>query len=822
MLRISCLPGRRLLLSVAISAFSAVPLSAAETPVVAGEADLQEVVVTGVARPGNRLESSVSISVLSDAEISLSVPRSTEELFRSLPGIRSESSGGEGNANITVRGIPLATGGSKYLQLQEDGLPVLEYGDMNFANADNFIKYDWSVGRVEAIRGGSASTFASDSPGGIINFISNTGEKEGGAIGASFGLDYSESRTDFRYGGRLSDTLNFHVGGYYRNGEGARHTGFNGDNGGQVKMNLTKQLDGGYFRVFAKHLDDHASTYLPSPVLVKSNSSYGAVGGYDASHDSLYSSYQTQISTYDAYGSPVNRAMTDGIHAKSDSFGFEFDKDVGNGWHVNDKFRNSTVGGGFISPFTDTFGIGIVPAQQWGNALCAGSKTVTGANATGCANTTVTYADGPNKGKSYNGLAWTNLIFDTTFRDVGSQINDLKVARDFGAVTATAGYYRAHQRIAIDWNAWQFLVESLSRDPVGLNVVSSTGQQIASNGLYWPALLSWSWDLNYDTTAPYINLGGKSGRFNWDVSARLDSVKARGALQQACCGNATGFDYNKDGAIGVFEARGAAFVNGGTTPARVNYNASHTEYSLGGAYKLSDNSSMFGRYSSGARFDADRLLQISGALNADGSLTRATKGYDVVKQLEIGYKLQRGGAALYLTFFDTTTDETNADITSGQTFLRTYKARGLEAEGEWNGGGGFGVNGNVTWTHARIDTDKLNAAVVGNTPRRQAELIWTVTPHFRRGAFNAGATLQGSTAYYLQDENKLQQGAYTLVNLFGSWNFSEGFSATLSVNNATDAFILTEAEEGSAAVGSIIRGRPLSGRSTNLGLIYRF
>jgi outer membrane receptor protein involved in Fe transport len=814
--------GQHLRLCALLTAFAASPLSAAESPAAAADSELAEVVVTGVARPANRLETSVSVSILSEQEILQAVPRSTEELFRSLPGIRSESSGGEGNANITVRGIPLATGGSKYLQLQEDGLPVLEYGDMNFANADNFIKYDWSVGRVESIRGGSASTFASDSPGGIINFISNTGAIEGGAVGASLGLDYNESRTDFRYGGHLSDTLTFHVGGYFRNGEGVRHTGFNGDNGGQVKLNLTKQLEGGYFRLYAKHLDDHASTYLPSPVLVRSNSSYGQVGGYDASHDSLYSRYQTQISTFDAYGNPVNRDMTDGIHAKSNSFGFEFDKDLGNGWHTNDKFRSSTVGGGFISPFTDTFGIGVVPAQQWGNALCAGSKTVTGANASGCANTTVTYADGPNKGRPYTGLAWTNLIFDTTFHDVGSQLSDLKIDRDFGAVTATAGYYRAHQRIAIDWNSWQFLVESLSRDPVGLNVVSSTGQQIASNGLYWPALLSYSWDLTYDTTAPYFNLGGKSGRLNWDVSARFDSVKARGTLQSACCGNASGFDYNKDGAIGVFEARGAAFVNGGTAPARVNYGASHTEYSLGGAYMLNDSSSVFGRYSSGARFVADRLLQISGALNADGSLTSANKGYDVVKQLEVGYKLQRGNKSLYLTFFDTTTDETNADITTGQTFLRSYKANGLEAEGEWNHASGFGVNGNVTWAHARIDKDKLNAAVVGNTPRRQADLIWTVTPHFSRGAFNIGATLQGSTAYYLQDDNKLQQGAYTIVHLFGNWQFSDAFSTSLSVNNATDAFVLTEAEEGSAAVGSIIRGRPLSGRSTNLALTYRF
>ena len=143
----------------------------ASAPPSAASEELQEVVVTAVGRPVNRLDSSISTSSVDVESVFQVAPRSTEELFRSLPGIRSESSGGEGNANITVRGIPLATGGSKYLQIMEDGLPVLEYGDLNFANVDNFVRYDWSLQRIESVRGGSASTFASDSPGGIINFI---------------------------------------------------------------------------------------------------------------------------------------------------------------------------------------------------------------------------------------------------------------------------------------------------------------------------------------------------------------------------------------------------------------------------------------------------------------------------------------------------------------------------------------------------------------------------------------------------------------------------------------------------------------------------
>ena len=789
--------------------------------------ELQEVVVTAVGRPVNRLDSSISTSSVDVESVFQVAPRSTEELFRSLPGIRSESSGGEGNANITVRGIPLATGGSKYLQIMEDGLPVLEYGDLNFANVDNFVRYDWSLQRIESVRGGSASTFASDSPGGIINFISNTGEHEGGAVGASFGLDYRESRADFAYGGKLNDSMNFHIGGYYRTGESVRHTGFNGDNGGQVKFNLTKNFDGGYLRFYFKHLDDRVSTYLPSPVLVKGSGSFGAVPGYDASSDSTYSAYQTQINTFDAYGNRTNRDVTDGIHAIVNAVGVEFDKDVGSGWHINDKLRESKISGGFISPFTDTFGIGIKPAQQWGDALCAGSSTAAGAPATGCTGTSVTYAQGPNTGKPYTGLAWTNLLFDTTFNDVGLFVNDLKLNKEIGPLTATLGYYTARQKIAIDWNSWQFLVETVSRDPVGLNVTSTTGQKIASNGLYWPGLLSFSWNLNYDTTAPYLALGGAAGKFNWDASARFDHVRARGTLYAACCGNPGGYDYNRDGTIDVFEARGVAAVTGGNPSGRVNYSASHTEFSLGGAYRLFDDSSVFIRYSNGARFDADRLLQIAGALNPDGSLTSTTKGYDLVKQLEAGYKWHTRTASLYATFFDTKTDETNADLTTGETFLRSYKADGLELEGNWRVlDSGFELGGNLTYTHAKIDSDALNPAVVGNKPRRQADLIWTITPQYRAAMWAAGVTMQGSSAYFLADDhqvaNSLRQGAYTIFNVFGYYNVTSSLSLSLNVNNLTNEFVVTEAEEHTGVSGDIVRARPLSARSTLLSLRYAF
>jgi outer membrane receptor protein involved in Fe transport len=150
-------------------------------------------------------------------------PRSQAEVLRAIPGLNVQDTAGPGgNSNIGVRGIPVSTGGSEYVGLQEDGLPVVLFGDMIFGNNDYWVRFDNNVDRVEAVRGGSASTFSSQAPGAVINYVSKTGTKDGGEVGLSSALNYREYRVDFDYGAHLSDTVRFHVGGYVVDGNGPR------------------------------------------------------------------------------------------------------------------------------------------------------------------------------------------------------------------------------------------------------------------------------------------------------------------------------------------------------------------------------------------------------------------------------------------------------------------------------------------------------------------------------------------------------------------------------------------------------------------------
>ena len=151
--------------------------------------NLERIVVTGTSTSGSKMKQSLSISTLEADQIAKQAPASAAEILRAIPGIRSESSGGEGNANLTVRGVPISAGGARYVQFQEDGLPVLMFGDIAFGTADQFLRADYNLEHLEVVRGGSASTLATNSPGGIVNFISKHGAEPGGAVGLTVGLD---------------------------------------------------------------------------------------------------------------------------------------------------------------------------------------------------------------------------------------------------------------------------------------------------------------------------------------------------------------------------------------------------------------------------------------------------------------------------------------------------------------------------------------------------------------------------------------------------------------------------------------------------------
>jgi len=816
-----------LLTGAAVSALT--PPAAAQDPIAAAEqaaenaADQGDIVVTAVARGQNRLDTTVSVSALSGDAIVDLAPRSAAEVFRNIPGIRSESSGGEGNANIAVRGLPVASGGAKFLQLQEDGLPILEFGDITFGNADIFLRADFNVARVEAVRGGSASTFASNSPGGVINFISKTGDQAGGAIQGTIGLDYEEYRADFDYGAPIGEDLTFHVGGFYRQGEGPRRLGYDGLKGGQIKLNVTKKFSGGYVRLFGKYLDDRAVGYLPNPVRVtgtNADPNYSNLPGFSITGDSLHSRNFREVLTLNGRNNPRRYDITDGMRPLVKAIGFEGSIDLNDEWTVVNRFRFSDISGSFNSPF---------PASvDTASAIATDLGGVGG---------TAFFANGARAGQAVpaDTLVSRIVLFNTRLNSLDNITNDLRISRDlaFGSATGsvTFGFYKSRQEIETEWLWTSHLLEVRGGgDAALIDVRNAAGTLLTQNGTvaysasFFGNCCRRVYDVRYDTNAPFASLNLQFGQLSFDGSVRYDFGRARGqTFGSDLGGGRVGIvptDINGDGAISPAEQQTAVVPL--SSPAPVRYNYDYASYSVGLNYRLNDDFALFANYARGGRANADRLLfNDNNVSTTTGRLRNPALAIDFVRQLEGGVKYQSGPGAFYATVFRATTQEQNFEATTQRLFDRSYRAWGVELEGSYRIGF-FSLSGGATYTDAEITRDAVNAAVGGNRPRRQARFIYQATAQYDVDLFAVGANVIGTTDSFAQDDNLLRLPGFTQVNAFARVRPMERVTLMVNANNLFDVKGFTEAEEGSIPANGIVRARSINGRTISAAVRFDF
>lgn len=767
---------------------------------------LEEVVVTGVVNPRAKIKSSVSVTTLDVKQVEQSAPRSTAEIFRTIPGIRSESSGGEGNANISVRGVPISSGGSKYLQIQEDGLPVLLYGDIAFATADIFTRFDRNIAKIEAIRGGSASTLSSNSPGGIINFISKTGKTEGGSMVTSFGLDYNDFRTDIEYGARIGDGLYFHAGGFYRTGEGVRSPGFTANNGGQFKMNVTKEFENGSVTVYAKFLNDRAAAYMPMPIQVtgsNSNPNWESISGYDATSGTQQSPYLMHNVGLDGNGNLRRGNVADGMHPVSKTIGASINFELADGWKLTNNGRFSSNSGQFITPF---------PAQV------ASAATI--ANSFG-AGSTLTYANDGTAFNNPNGLVSRIHMFDVELNNFNNFMNDLRVTKKFDKFGLTAGYFKSIQNISMSWLWNSYLQEVSDNNPRLINVTDAGGNLLSTNGLYaygvpfWGNCCTRNYDTQYNVSAPYANVSfDASDKLSLEGGIRFDMGQVNGSFAGS---SQTVYDINNDNVISAPETSVSAMNTANTTA--VDYDYDYVSYTLGANYLIDTNQSVFARYSKGASAKADRIL-FSGLNYLDGDRINSL---DYLAQAELGYKRKFDKGYVYATFFtSTTTEEGGFEATSNSIIENDYRSMGLEVESSYNVNSDFNLRGGFTYTKAEI----TSGANEGNEPRRQPKMMYNFIPTYKFGKANNvfGLSFIGQTKAYAQDSNELVMNGFVIVNGFVELGITKGLSLNLAGNNLFNTLAITEAEEGSITdnTTNIVRARPLPGRSISMALTYKF
>jgi outer membrane receptor protein involved in Fe transport len=244
--------------------------AAAQTPK-PSETDVNAVdtiIVTGVMAGTQAKKANVSFSILSEDDMSKFTPISADDMLRDMPGVVVESNDGVARNEVFTRGMTIGTGantsGYFWTTILEDGLPVVPFKFSGFQDG-YFYRADISTSRVESVRGGSSATGVTTSVGATFNYITGA-VKPGGVIQARVGfegedLHLSWKQVDGSYGWvNKAGDAGVGISGFYRRSNGQVNPGYDLNHGGQFKVNLYKEYQGGggsgSFNVILKHLDD--------------------------------------------------------------------------------------------------------------------------------------------------------------------------------------------------------------------------------------------------------------------------------------------------------------------------------------------------------------------------------------------------------------------------------------------------------------------------------------------------------------------------------------------------------------------------------------
>ena len=803
-------------------------------------------------------ETSYAITGMDSAKLDVVNPSSAADLFNEVPGFYAEDTGGEVSNNLYVRGLPLA-GGYKFTPLMQDGLPMFEEPEIGFMNADVFHRIDLFTERAEFVRGGPAAIFHSNALGGAINFRNRRGtETFENKIRLTWG-DYGYLKTEGYSSGPLSDSISYAFGGYYRVGDGVRDPGYQADDGGQLKFALTYRNDDKSTEasIYYYKIDDRTVFYLPIPVTDPKNPK--AIAGVDVHYGTLLGPDMQNV-TLKTGNSRRAVDLSDGIHSNFDTVGFEINRDLGNGWSLENRFR-------YMSGRNDFHGIfpSFSPETAWsylygdlGGArtptlarMQAESRQFDGSSITQLGLVYVNDETGtiinvdPNNPASSpnlngNGLVgqqgwWTGNI---TARNM---INEFRVNKSLDKWDFSTGLYYSsyYSRSQDSFNDFLSDIRDHSRmlDVVGLDSSGNPVGYLTENGFVRQSSFGIDAKDWYDKLALF-------GNATWDMSDKLrldfglryetlDIDTQRANWESVDLGNTTTL------------ADDAAQTTTGTWVER-NRSQSDLGYTLGANYEVSDSVSFYGRYS-----DTFRLARGEAFWFVDNSVPDPE--VQSVKQFEFGAKYRRGGLSLFVTpfynkfdnlaFFSQVQNPQTLEVTQ-ETFYAGTEAFGVELEANWYVSRNFSINAmstlqKATYKDFTVREYTFNQGVPtvteidysDNEVTRIPKFIIQVRPTFYFNIGKARAQTYVSGRYVgdrwndTSNENKLYSYIDTEAGIIV--DFNEHVSMQLHVTNLTNAAGLTEGSVEQLGIRTsanedVIWGRPQLGRVVRVSATYSF
>ncbi|MCG8506653.1 MAG: TonB-dependent receptor [Sphingomonadales bacterium] len=819
----------RLLLTTAATAILSAPAPTSAQDQDAETGDdllLEQIVVTGRAGAGIRkLDASYSISSLNSEQIDRFSPKSTADLFKSVPGVWAESSGGESGANIFFRGFP--TGGdADFVTVQLNSSPIFPPSTLSFLENSTLFRIDQTVSRVEAVRGGPNPVVSNGQPGLTVNFIEKTGGPEFEGLVKITGSDFGERRADVQVSGPLDDDLFFSIGGFYRASDGIRDAEYTSERGGQISANLVKEFDRGRVMVYGRYLDDNNAWLLPIPVIQNQDGSLDDFPGFDAGTGTYHSDdirlAVLQIAPGDGLGGPVelSRSADEGRGPKLFMIGATIDFDIGGGWEIRNRFNylngDANTIGGFVPngiPLTAAdFLAGQIATANDGGPIeaAAGAPATTGAftfTSTGEALTDLS--------TQVMSVGWWSVE-----KELQSFTNDFSVSKEIAENnTVTVGFYYADYSSMDLWylgNAQLLTAEANGRR---VDLMLDNGVAVSRDGFIGAPFFDVNASYNGQNFAAYLT-------DEWQVTDRIridGGIRVENYVVDATLENVT-FGVDLDGDPTTLHNNSAAILNG--TFRDIDFDETEIAWTIGINFDIGDNAGVFARINDGSRFPFFDNLR-------DG----VTNIQDIL-QIEAGVKANTDIVDVFATFYynDFTGLPFQAFIDGMEvTDIGDSRTYGVEIEAVTERFNGFQLAATLTWQDAQFTQlfDSQGTDLTGNDIQRQPALQFRLTPSFETdtsfGNFDGTFIVYGTISYVgdrFSDIQNLQSlPSYTKFDAGIVLTLNERMTFQIVGDNLTDKIGLTEGNPraiGSTAPSGVILARPILGRTFKFSFQYNF
>ncbi|MBV1907925.1 MAG: TonB-dependent receptor plug domain-containing protein [Kangiellaceae bacterium] len=285
-------------------------------------------VVTGSTGKGKTiLNSSVAITLVTEQDLDRHSPFGLADTLKFVPGLYAQESGGQTSNSVGIRGL-LASGHFEFISVQEDGLPV----NYDRYLADAMLRYDLGFSHFEATRGGSSGVLAPNGAGAIINYISKMGGDENDALMKISQSDFDNTRIDLFWSGPIATNWTAAISGAYTKGDSPRRTGFNGENGGQIKGIFTRQLDQGEINLSYKYINESNSFVLPLPLFRDQRGVLKEIPGFDLSLGTTTSFDNRRTRILFADNQTAIADMEDGAYTKMNALTFNIKYELNKKW----------------------------------------------------------------------------------------------------------------------------------------------------------------------------------------------------------------------------------------------------------------------------------------------------------------------------------------------------------------------------------------------------------------------------------------------------------------------------------------------------------